>query len=175
MQHAWATALETVDTFTEQALKSNVGEPEWMRFFPLMGAEIAHREGQPLVPDTPGTTSERREELRVLARTLKVVQRLGAYGRTVQVPVGEVVRKDQRHFLLDLDIPAGKLSVRTYSNAAAAEGAYGGLEGEAGSDRDVVLVAVSSMAALRRAYPNYSLATTAFVDLVSDVVKTPRR
>jgi hypothetical protein len=175
MQHAWATALETVDTFTKQALKSNVGEPEWMRFFALMGAEIAHREGQPLVPDTPGTTSERRDELRALAKTLKVVQRLGAYGRTVQVLEGEVVRKDQRHFLLDLDIPAGKLSVRTYSNAAAAEDAYGGLEGEAGSDRDVVLVAVSSMAALRRAYPNYFLDTTAFVDLVTDVVKTPRR
>jgi hypothetical protein len=47
----------------------------------------------------------------------------------VQVLEGEVVRKDRRHFLLDLDIPAGKLSVRRYSNAAAAEVAYGGARG----------------------------------------------
>lgn len=140
-----------------------------------MGAEIAHREGQPLVPGTPGTAIERRDELRVLARSLKVVQRLTTYGLTVQVLEGRSVRQDQRHYLLDLDIPAGQLMVSTYPNSAAAEAAYGVLESEAGPDRDVVLVAVSSMAALRRAYPNYFLDTTTFVDLVRDVVKSPRR
>lgn len=33
LQHAWATALETVDTFTTQALKASRGEDEWLRFF----------------------------------------------------------------------------------------------------------------------------------------------
>lgn len=103
------------------------------------------------------------------------MQRLPAYGRTVHVLEEEVVRKDERHFLRDLDIPAGKLSVRTYSNAATAEDAYGALEGEAEDHRDVVLVAVSSMAALPRAYPNYFLDTSASVDLVADVVKTSGR
>lgn len=170
MQHAWATALETVDTFTKQALKSNVGEPEWMRFFALMGAEVAHREGAPLVPDTPSSSGERRAELRMLARHLKVVDRLTAYGETIRVLEDEVFRGDARHFLLDLDIHQGELTVSTYSNAAAAEDAYGVLEAEAGDDRDIVLVAVSSMAALRRAYPNYFLDTSSFVDLVRDAV-----
>jgi hypothetical protein len=167
MQHAWATALETVDTFTRQALKSNVGDSEWMRFFALMGAEVAHKEGEALVPDTPPTCSERRSELRHLAQKLRVAERLRVYGTTVRVLEDQVVRKDERHFLLDLDVEAGSLSMRTYSNAAAAEEAYGALEGEAGGDRDVVLVAVSSMAALRRAYPNYFLDTTSFVELVT--------
>lgn len=169
MQHAWATALETVDTFTRQALKSNVGEPEWMRFFALMGAEVAHREGQPLVPDTPNGARERRAEIRQLATKLRVVERLSAYGATVQVLESHVLRKDERHFLLDLDVEAGSLSVRNYSNAAAAEESYGALEGEAGGERDIVLVAVSSMAALRRAYPNYFLDTTVFLDMVRSV------
>jgi ppGpp synthetase/RelA/SpoT-type nucleotidyltranferase len=170
MQHAWATALETVDTFTKQALKSNIGDPEWMRFFALMGAEVAFREGEPLVPETPPSTRERRTELRDLALRLRVVDRLTAYGETIRVLEDQVVRKDERHFLLDLDIQAGLLSVGTYSNAAAAEDAYGVLEGQAGDERDVVLVAVSSMAALRRAYPNYFLDTSAFVGMVKDVV-----
>ena len=169
MQHAWATALETVDTFTRQALKSNVGDREWMRFFALMGAEVAHLEGQPLVPDTPSTAKERRAEIRSLATKLRVVERLSAYGATVQVLEQHVLRKDERHFLLDLNVDAGQLNVRSFSNSPAAEEAYGALEGEAGGERDIVLVAVSSMAALRRAYPNYFLDTSAFVDIVQGV------
>ena len=36
LQHAWATAVETVGAFVRQALKSSVGEQEWLRFFALM-------------------------------------------------------------------------------------------------------------------------------------------
>ncbi|MEV0327102.1 RelA/SpoT domain-containing protein [Micromonospora echinospora] len=170
MQHAWATALETVDIFTRQALKSNAGDPEWMRFFALMSAEVAHREGQPIVPETPATAAERRSELRALARQLRVAERLEAYGKTVRVLEETSVRKEDRHFLLVLDVDHGRLSVRAFPNAAAAEEAYGALEGEVGANFDVVLVAVSSMTALRRAYPNYFLDTTSFVELVKNAL-----
>jgi hypothetical protein len=40
LQHAWATAVETVDLFTGQALKSSVGSDEWKRFFVLMSGAI---------------------------------------------------------------------------------------------------------------------------------------
>jgi ppGpp synthetase/RelA/SpoT-type nucleotidyltranferase len=33
LQHAWATAVETVDFFTGQALKSNIGDVDWKCFF----------------------------------------------------------------------------------------------------------------------------------------------
>lgn len=32
LQHLWATAVETVSTFTDQALKTGMGSPEWKRF-----------------------------------------------------------------------------------------------------------------------------------------------
>lgn len=32
LQHAWATAVEIVGTFTRQALKSSRGEADWLRF-----------------------------------------------------------------------------------------------------------------------------------------------
>ncbi|PYT06740.1 MAG: hypothetical protein DMF60_08625 [Acidobacteria bacterium] len=48
LQHAWATAVETVGTFTQQALKSNQGDQDWLRFFALMGSAIAMREGTPI-------------------------------------------------------------------------------------------------------------------------------
>ena len=33
LQHYWATALEIVDLFTGQALKSNQGDDKWQQFF----------------------------------------------------------------------------------------------------------------------------------------------
>lgn len=67
LQHAWATALETVDTFTRQALKANKGEPDWQRFFTLMGHSIALREGQNAVPGTPYSRTELVGEIAHLA------------------------------------------------------------------------------------------------------------
>ena len=37
-QHAWATAVETVDAFRGQSLKAGKGEYHWKRFFALMGS-----------------------------------------------------------------------------------------------------------------------------------------
>ena len=53
LQHAWATAVEAVDYFTGQALKSNIGEESWKRFFALASCAFAGIEKRPLVPNTP--------------------------------------------------------------------------------------------------------------------------
>ena len=42
-----ATAVETVSTLRQQALKSSLGDPDWLRFFTLMGTAIAIREHAP--------------------------------------------------------------------------------------------------------------------------------
>src|SRR5439155_18826770 len=38
LQHAWATAVETVGIFTGHVLKSSQGPEDWLRFFALMGS-----------------------------------------------------------------------------------------------------------------------------------------
>ena len=53
LQHAWATAVETVDSFTSQELKVNLGRADYARFFALMGSWLANREGASPVPETP--------------------------------------------------------------------------------------------------------------------------
>lgn len=44
LQHTWATAVETIDTFTGSELKSNKGKDEWKRFFALMSSLFALEE-----------------------------------------------------------------------------------------------------------------------------------
>lgn len=164
LQHAWATAVETVGTFVRQALKSNVGEGDWLRFFALMGTAIAIREGTPPVPDTPTRDQELKREIRQYAERLDVANRLQTYGaalQTVEEPV-----PDAEYYLLELDTTAMRVNVLGYSKRelTKAQVDYLTTEKIAGASGDAVLVSVDSMAALRRAYPNYFLDTKRFVE-----------
>ena len=172
IQHAWATAVETVGTFTRQALKSSQGTKDWLRFFALMSSAHALVEGTSLVPGTPTNKRELAKEIRKLATKLNVVDRLTAYGQAIRI-VEQTPAVKGLTFLLELDIAESVLAVRSFTNPALAADAYSAveraIEGEA--KKDVVLVAVESMDSLRRAYPNYFLDTTAFIGTVRDVIE----
>src|ERR1035437_8570998 len=45
IQHYWATALEIVELFTHQALKSNQGDIQWLNFFKDVGEHFAQMDG----------------------------------------------------------------------------------------------------------------------------------
>ncbi len=165
LQHAWATAVETVGTFTQQALKSSLGEKGWLRFFALMSSAMALRERAPLVPGTPADEAELIKELRHHAKELNVVERLTAYGEALRHVEQTMEASRGTTFLLELDITAQRLYVRSYSDKVVAVGEYSAVERahEGDPSKDVVLVSVESLATLRRAYPNYFLDTTSFV------------
>jgi hypothetical protein len=67
-----------------------------------------------------------------------------------------------------LNAASGELLLRVFANAIQATDAYNALERASADDPavDVVLVSVESLAQLRRAYPNYFLDTTVFLDAV---------
>ncbi|MCU1534742.1 MAG: hypothetical protein JWR53_1223 [Glaciihabitans sp.] len=172
LQHAWATAVETVGFFTLQALKSSQGGDEWLRFFALMSSHIAEIEGTLLVPGTPGGRAERTAEILQLANTLGVIDKLTAYGQTLKFAEENIVGGRDNYFILRLDASDGNLTVYSFGNLTAATEAYDGMERAAATEEnvDVVLVSVDSLASLRRAYPNYFLDTAIFVDLVRGAV-----
>lgn len=169
LQHAWATAVETVGTFTRQALKSSQGEEDWLRFFALMGTALAERENCPLVPGTPSDTRQLKAELREYAARLDVAQRLQAFGAALQTVEGMDIGKDANYYLLELDPSAMKINVLGYRRQDLERATKDYLEAEKSlsANGDAVLVSVESMASLRRAYPNYFLDTHRFVEAVS--------
>ncbi|MCJ7635823.1 RelA/SpoT domain-containing protein, partial [Candidatus Bathyarchaeota archaeon] len=65
LQHIWATAVETAQVFTGQALKSKVknASDDWLRFFVLTSTAFALRERSPIVA---GTTENRDDLIREL-------------------------------------------------------------------------------------------------------------
>jgi hypothetical protein len=171
-QHAWATAVEIVGIFTRQALKSSQGEQDWLRFFALMGSAIAVIEGRPLVPGTPTDPKELVREINELAARLDALNRLTAYGTAPDV-LEDPTTKGHHFFLLELDIAANKLNIKGYKAADIDKATADYLEAEkrlSTKNGDAVLVSVESIAALRRAYPNYYLDTDVFLILVEDVL-----
>ena len=79
LQHQWATAVETVGTFIGDDLKSNVGDPNWLRFFALMSTAISQREGTPEVPNTPTNHRELIAGIEDCDRILGISERLAAF------------------------------------------------------------------------------------------------
>jgi len=173
LQHAWATAVETVGFFTAQALKSSKGEEAWLEFFALMSSVIARREETPGIPGTPDNAKTLILEVRRSAKNLGVIDRLTAYGQTLQLAEEQIATgKSSRYFILQLDVHAQNLTVFTIANLTAATDQYSALERSSAlqPNVDVVLVSVESLSTLRRAYPNYFLDTNVFLDIVREAI-----
>jgi len=174
LQHAWATAVETVQTFTGHALKSKIksGDPQWLRFFCLMGTEIARREKCPIVPGTPEDPGELVEEIRELSNRLAVDNMLSGWGFAVQKIVGAPAEAVM--FLLVLDSIKRTLSTTPFraEELEKASNAYLKIEKETEQHPEIqaVLVSVESIESLRAAYPNYYLDTGAFLDALRQAI-----
>lgn len=174
LQHAWATAVETVSTFTGQALKSNVGDEAWKRFFVLMGSALARREGTPISDNVPSRTNKLKSELRDCAQHLDVQNRLRIYGDALKGVPALDWHPNAKLFLLQLDLKGNRVEVTAYAEDAIEQATADYLKVEklekGGTITDAVLVSVDSMASLRRAYPNYFLDTRAFIDAVNKAI-----
>lgn len=166
LQHSWATAVETVGTFTRQALKSSIGGQDWLRFFQLMGTVMALEEGTSPVPNTPTDKSELLRELRDCANNLQVETKLSAYGAAMKQIGRPRGRSGRQLYLLILDTNAQTITLRGYSISHADEAFKDYSETEqmirSKTGDEAVLVSVDSVNMLRGAYPNYFLDTEVF-------------
>lgn len=171
LQHAWATAVETASIFTGQALKSNIGADEWLRFFALMGSAIALQERGQIVPNTPTDRKILIDEISDLAHRLKVETILESW-----VAAQSITAKTTNAyaFLLVLDPVQKTISVTPFTKKAfpKASEQYLLVEKETADKPGVqaVLVSVSSLQALRSAYPNFYLDTKVFLETLRQVI-----
>ena len=168
LQHAWATAVETVGTFLDESLKSSEGPEAWLRFFELAGSVFAREEGSPTASNVPVDLATLLEETRTAAKKSRVATRLRAFSAALDV-VGEqdVPARGYVLLVLDLDPDPPSLTIRSYPRQRLIAGMRDYQEQEkrlAGARGDVVLVASDSLASLRRAFPNYFGDTRTFVE-----------
>ncbi|MCY3801776.1 MAG: RelA/SpoT domain-containing protein [Chloroflexi bacterium] len=167
LQHAWATAVETVGTFTQQALKSSQGERKWLRFFQLMSTVLALQENRPGTPSTPDNRTDLIAELKYYTSELDVINRLRTYRVVAQM---YPMLKDVRYFLLHVDSENEQTIVKGFRSNELNVASNEYLEAEqklrGTHSGDTVLVSVESLESLRHAYPNYFLDTSRFLEEV---------
>jgi hypothetical protein len=181
-QHAWATAVETVDIFTRQALKSSMGSPEWDEFFKLMASYIAQKEQCPAVPGTPSSKAKLKTQIRKCQKNVQALRRLHDFRQITTEFDTEAVRKATserfpQYFLLEVRPDDLKIMVSAYKNAAlpTAEQHYLATERKILSEKansDAVLVSVSKLNNLRKAYPSYYGDTDLFMEIIKEAIAT---
>jgi hypothetical protein len=138
-----------------------------------MATAIAYKEDGNPVPNTPTYEDGLRTVLLDYCERLDVVNRLQTYGMALQELPNYQSRTDH-YFLLVLDPLTKELEVRGYSSEdlEKADREYSTMERSIrGSEKNAVLVSVNSTTDLKRAYPNYFLDTSVFLDLVEWAVK----
>ncbi len=165
LQHAWATAVETVGAFLGEPLKSGKGPPDWLRFFAVVSSAFAMEEGTTPVPGTPHG-DDLVAEVRQRAGDLRVADKLEAYGVALKT-TPHIDRPDAHYYLLSVDFDGKNLEIVSYRQGELARASRDYLRLEAKyrgrPERQTLLVGAESMSALRQAYPSYFLDTRLFL------------
>lgn len=173
LQHAWATAVETMGTFLGQALKSGKGDQDWRNFFAIASAALAIVEKTPAVPGFEKLTPKQVfKRLADAEKKLRVLDKLNGFAIATDRIIKE--RGQGAYHLVVLDSAARTVSIRPFAQARLDEAnkAYAEIEARAsaGESIEAVLVSAGPVEALRKAYPNYFLDTQAFVAEVQRII-----
>lgn len=167
LQHAWATAVETVGTFINHSLKASVGPKMWLDFFALTSSAFAYLEN---LPPVPGYEKHSEEEIFAnvthVAQQQKIKEHLQAFAAATKVISSG--RQSGNYHLLILDPIARLVRLNSFglSRLEEANNAYEDVEKRIanGEKLQAVLVSTSTIDNLKRAYPNYFLDTREFVN-----------
>lgn len=171
LQHAWATAVETVGTFIKQSLKSSQGEEKWLRFFSIMSSAMAMQENKPIIEGTSSNFSELKAEIIELSNNLNIEGHLRTFSDSIKI-IDEKQITNAHYYLLELDATTRRVFVTPYSQNQLPKASkdYVELEERIGNDKkDAVLVAAESLDALKLAFPNYYLDTALFLEKLKQI------
>lgn len=171
IQHAWATAVEIVDTFTRQQLKTGGGASEWKEFFQYASAEFAKLEHRPVSKYLKGVNTNSR--LKRSLTDLRAAKRLQDYAATVRM-LTKYAKRGQDFYLIQYDGKEGIILGASYStaNLGQALDQYRSLELRAKEEPlfDVVFVAARNISQLKAAYPNYFADSLEFLTYLARTV-----
>lgn len=166
LQHAWATTVEVVGTFTGEALKASKGDAEWLEFFTLASEAFADTEKH-----------ERKnydhDKLQRIEKNLNVRTKLKAFSISTQ-HLEKDTANTYKFYILVLDTEKRSVSIKKFKQQElqTASDTYTELEKEHSENLyiDVVLVSASSLQGLKKAYPNYFADTTEFIRTLEKIL-----
>lgn len=175
LQHAWATAVETLGIIEKSSFKTGEGGQDFKRFFMLASALFSHHEKHPILTalaDTP--IADIVKELRELETRLQIFAKLQGLIITAKHIETSSPKSDEYH-LMELDTskasPAISLIPFTKSQLEMAESIYKmrEIETQDNPNIELVLISAGNLKDIKKAYPNYFLDTQDFIKSLNSI------
>jgi len=181
LQHSWATAVETMGTFLGQALKSRLGDKEWLEFFALASSAFASIESTELL--LKHRKLSQKEIFKAVAKMneeLRVLEKIRGYS----VAVNEINKRGSTgtgwsYHLIILNSFEKTVQIKPYKRGSIKQATedYAKIEEEAakGQKVEAVLVSAGPLSTLRQAYPNFFLDIGDFVGHIELIINESRK
>ena len=192
LQHYWATALEIIDLFTNQPLKTNQGKKEWEDFFRLVGSlfsvldKVTNYHNLSLEDRISGyfikseqskvDTGEMLDSLAKIIRKLDVVKLFSSFANSLKI-VGDELKDHEEagYILLVIDPDNGQLEYTIFNqrDSDSAQEKYAHQESVAASPHNnliVALVYTSSIEDVKEAYPNFFADSSRFIEHLTTLI-----
>jgi len=173
LQHSWATAVETMGTFRGEALKSDKGSKDWLKFFAVTSSAFAITEKSELVPEYMTLNAiETYKEIARLEKKLDVFEHI----RGLAIAANAIHTKGYGGFynLIILNSESHTVQINSYTRdqLLQASNDYSDTEAQAakGAKIEPVLVSAGPLKELKKAYPNYFLDVNDFIAKVSIII-----
>lgn len=177
LQHAWATAVETLGVVEKSSFKTGEGSDEFKTFFKLTSALFSIKEGTPVLDEYSGySIDELKERTRLLEQKLQVSIKLKGLSVTNRHIEAATSESADYHLveLFKVD-ETWRVSLTPFTKAQLdlAEQMYELREQKTKNNPnfDVVLVSVGSLKQIKKAYPNYFLDTEEFIKQLGIMLK----
>ncbi|EKN6282907.1 TPA: RelA/SpoT domain-containing protein [Yersinia enterocolitica] len=172
LQHAWATAVETMGTFVGQSIKSSEADTEWNDYFSLVGSAFALMEGCPPVEAyTHMTKLQTYKAVVDQTEKLQVIDKLLGFRSAIK-DISESKNSGSYHLIV-LDTLAGTVDINSFGLKRINEATTAYIEWETDSEQhphvQVVLVSTESIGNLKAAYPSYFLDAGEFVKYIREI------
>lgn len=167
LQHAWATAVETLGIIEKSSFKTGEGDDSFKQFFKLSSALFSLEEKKPVLKEFDSyRRNDLVEKLVEIQKTLQIFDKL--QGLAISAKHIELSSKETNSYhLMTLDLEKKKISLIPFQNTqlSDAEALYREKEKEARGNNNlsIVLISAGNVKEIKKAYPNYFLDTDSFI------------
>ena len=162
LQHAWATAVETLGIVERASFKTGEGSEQFKHFFRLSSELFAYSERRN--GHTVAGVRAVAAELDALEQSLQITSKLHGFAVSARHISGT---KANGYHLMELDVGVGRISLVPFADDQLdlAESLYREREQKTSGNANisVVLISAGNIREIKKAYPNYFLDTTLFV------------
>jgi len=171
LQHIWATAVETIGTFLGQGLKFSRGDEDWKDFFALVSSAFAIMESSTTLKiHSHLSKKEIYDKIKSEYSRLKVDNIMQGFAITAKNIIQNKKGKSNYYCLITLNPSEKTVNLSRFPKSKLEEATIALLESEKNKDNQSVLVSISDISRLHKAYPNYFLDAVDFLNVLKNQI-----